>query len=63
LGRQENYMEAHKIQLKANKLEREEMERHKLANSHKSKINLGQLRSKQENESEALKMRIRLQVE
>lgn len=56
-------MQAHKMQLKANRLEKEEMEKHRLANTQKSKINLNQLRAKQENQAEALKMRIRLQVE
>jgi hypothetical protein len=37
------------MQLKANKLEKEEMEKHRLANTQKSKINLNQLRAKQEN--------------
>lgn len=56
-------MEAHKIQIKANKLEKEELEKHRQANSQKSRVNLTQLRGKQENEAEALKMRIRQQVE
>lgn len=40
-------MEAHKIQIKANKLEREELEKHKMTHSQKNKVNLNQLKAKQ----------------
>ena len=55
-------MEAHKVQIKANKLEKEELEKHRRTNNQKTKTSINQLKIKQDNELEARKMRIRLQV-
>lgn len=63
LAKQENYMEAHQVQNKAQKLEKEEVERWKKEQSSKCKSNLNLLRQKQESELSALKQRIDLAYE
>jgi hypothetical protein len=40
-------MEAHKVQIKANKLEKEEQEKHRKTNSQKTKSSINQLKLKQ----------------
>jgi hypothetical protein len=56
-------MDAHRVQIKANKLEKEELEKHQRSSNNKTKQSLQTLRSRQESEAQALKMRIQLQVE
>ena len=63
LGKQQNYIEAHRVQQKANKLEKEQLEKHSRFRSNKKKQQLQLLKNKQESELEALKMRIQLQVD
>ena len=48
LAKQENYMEAHQVQVKAQKLEKEEIEKWKKDQSSKCKSNLNVLKQKQE---------------
>ena len=63
LGRQENYIEAHRVQQKANKLEKEEMEKHSKFRSGKKRQQMQNLKVKQDGELDALRMKIQLQVE
>lgn len=51
------------MQLKANKMEKEEQEKHMKNRSSKKRQQLHILKGKHESELEALKMRIQLQVE
>lgn len=56
-------MEAHRVQGRANQLEKEEMEKYKRAEGKRGRTNLQNLRGKQEAETKALRMRVQLQVE
>ena len=63
MGRQENYIEAHRVQQKANKLEKEETEKHVKFRSGKKRQQMQNLKVKQDGELEAMRMRIQMQVE
>jgi hypothetical protein len=63
LAKQENYMEAHQVQLKAEKMLKTELERYSRNSSNRSRLGEGQLAKKQEKEVEALEKRMQAQAQ